>query len=110
VVGALPSSLLPLAAPDRLHVLVDRERELNLHLLVFALAAQPPAQDPHRSLSWTAAFAAFSLSAPLTIGRSGNFARNSKFYFVMKKTFHAQKFVPRNEILLGILWKKLVEL
>jgi hypothetical protein len=42
VVGALPSSLLPLGvppAPDRLHVLVDRERELNLHLFVFALAA-----------------------------------------------------------------------
>ncbi len=53
VVGAQPSSLIPLGvrpAPDRLHVLVDRERELNLHLLVFALAAEPAAQDSHRSL------------------------------------------------------------
>jgi hypothetical protein len=51
VVGALPSSLLPLPLPlPGLHVLVDRERELNFHLLVYALAAEPAAQDPHRSL------------------------------------------------------------
>jgi hypothetical protein len=54
VMGARPSSLLPPGvppAPGRLHVLVDRERELNLHLLIFALAAQPSTQDSHRSLS-----------------------------------------------------------